>query len=142
MDFRFGGILPDDHVFLNRVRPLVDWTFKFISWLVITSTFGVAAEVTKNAWLWAIYFLGQLLLIFFLQSFFSWLFEMKFARKEGRKPSPAAARTGFGATVRKARTLLIAVFAFLVWIGFQVGMQQSIGRTVDAIAEFQKASRK
>jgi hypothetical protein len=42
MDFRFGGELPDDHVFMSRVRPLVDWTFKFISWLVITATFGVA----------------------------------------------------------------------------------------------------
>jgi hypothetical protein len=142
MDFRFGGELPDEHVFLSRVRPLVDWTFKFISWLIITATLGVAAEVTKNAWLWAIYFLGQLLLIFFLQSFFNWLFTMKFPRRAGRKSSPVAVRTGLRAMMRKVRTLLIAVFAFFVWAGFQVGMQQAIGRTVDAIAEFQKAGRK
>ena len=39
MDFRFGGEL-DDHEFMSRVRPLVDWTFKFISWLIITATLG------------------------------------------------------------------------------------------------------
>jgi hypothetical protein len=141
MNFRFGGELPDGHVFLSRVRPLVDWTFKLISWLIITATLGVAAEVTKNAWLWAIYFLAQLLLIFFLQSFFSWLFAMKFPGRAKRK-STVAVRTGAWAMLRKVRTLLIAVFAFLVWASFQVGMQQAIGRTVDAIAEFQKMGRK
>jgi hypothetical protein len=40
MKFRFGAELPDDHVFLSRVRSLVDWTFKFVSWLVITATLG------------------------------------------------------------------------------------------------------
>lgn len=69
MDFRFGGELPDDHVFLTRTRSLVDWTFKFISWLAVTATFGVAAEVTGNKWLWGVYILSHLLLIFFLRRF-------------------------------------------------------------------------
>jgi hypothetical protein len=142
MDFRFGGELPDDHVFLSRVRSIVDWSFKFISWLAITATLGAAAEVTKNGWLWAIYFLCQLLLIFFLQAFFSWLFAMKFPRWSRQKATPEAARNRFWAILRRARTILIAVFAFLVWAAFQLGMQQAIGRSVDAIAEFQKAGRR
>jgi hypothetical protein len=142
MDFRFGGELPDDHVFLTRIRSLVDWSFKFISWLVITATLGVAAEATKSPWLWALYFLSQLLLLFFLQVFFSWLFAMKFPRWARQRSLPGAARNRFWVTLRKARTIIIAVFAFFVWATFQLGMQQAIGRTVDAIAEFQKAARK
>lgn len=141
MDFRFGGELPDDHVFLNRIRSLVDWTFKFISWLLVAATIGVAAEVTKNPWLWGIHYLCLLLLLFFLQAFFSWLFTMKFPGKARPKSAPAPARTGHWAIVRKARTIVVAIFAFLVWACFQLGMQQAIGRTVDAIAEFQKTGR-
>jgi hypothetical protein len=29
------GKLPEHHPFLLVVRPLTDWTFKFIGWLVI-----------------------------------------------------------------------------------------------------------
>jgi hypothetical protein len=141
MDFRFGGELPDDHVFLDRVRPLIDWSFKFISWLIITATLGVAAQITKNLWLWGLYFLCHGLLIFFLQAFFSWLFTMKFPGRSSRK-EPSRPRQGFWAWMYKVRQTLITIFALLVWACFQLGMQQAIGRTVDAIAEFQKMNRK
>ncbi|MBT1516250.1 hypothetical protein KIP88_37990 [Bradyrhizobium sp. SRL28] len=141
MHFRFGGELPDDHPFLERFRSLVDWSFKFISWLIITATLGVAAQVTKDPWLYGLYFLCHVLLIFFLQAFFSWLFTMKIPGGRSRK-EPAAPRRGWWAWMHKARRMLIAIFAFLVWGCFQLGMQQAIGRTVDAIAEFQKTNRK
>ena len=141
MDFRFGGELPDDHVYLNRIRPIVDWSFKFISWIAVTATLGVAADVTSSKWLWGMYCFCQLMLIMFLQTFFSWLFEMKFPRGAAAKPRPVVVRTGFKLQVYKARTVFIAVFAFLVWNGFQLGMQQAIGRAVMAIEEFQKAGR-
>lgn len=141
MDFRFGGVLPDDHVFLTRIRSLVDWSFKFVSWLIITGTLGVAAHATNNAWLWGLYVICQLLLIFFLQTFFDWLFEMKFPRREGRKENallPSRAWTW----VHKSKRILIAIFAFVVWASFQVAMQQAIGRTVDAVSEYQRTIRK
>ncbi|MDE5458593.1 hypothetical protein GWE18_38625 [Bradyrhizobium sp. CSA112] len=142
MDFRFGGELPDDHVFLDRIRSIVDWSFKFISWLIITATLGVAAHATKNLWLWGLYFLCQGLLIVFLQTFFSWLFSMKFPGSKGSRNKNAAARQGFWIWVHKARRILIAILALAVWLGFQLAMQQAIGHTVDAIAEFQKTIRK
>ena len=141
MDFRFGGELPDDHVYLNRVRPIVDWSFKFISWIAITATLGVAADVTSNKWLWGMYAICQLLLFWFLQTFFSWLFTMKFPRKAAAKPRAEVARTGIKLWVYKARTILIAVLAFFVWTCFQVAMQQAIARAVTAVEDFQKSGR-
>lgn len=138
MDFRFGGELPDDHVFLTRIRPLVDWTFKLFSWLLVTSTFGIAAEVTKSPWLWAIYGLSQLFILLFLQSFFDWVFTMKFPKWSKKKPAAPPA-VGWRKYVRSIRRAAIAIFAFLIWTAFQIGMQQAIGRTVDAIAQFQKS---
>jgi len=32
------GTLPDDHSFLRIMRPLTDWVFKFISWMIIGAT--------------------------------------------------------------------------------------------------------
>jgi hypothetical protein len=112
-----------------------------LGWLSLRRS-AVAARVTNSPWLWAIYFLCQVLLIFFLQVFFSWLFAMKFPQKVGQKSPAGSVRPGIWAVMRKARTVVIAAFAFFVWAAFQVGMQQVIGRSVDAIAEFQKAGRK
>lgn len=142
MDFRFGGVLPDNHVFLDRVRSIVDWSFKFVSWLIITATLGVAAHATKNVWLWGLYFICQGLLVFFLQSFFSWLFSMEFPGIKRSQEEAAVVRQGFWAWMHKAKRSLVAVLAFVVWLGFNLAMQQAIGRTVDAIAEFQKTIRK
>lgn len=141
MDFRFGGDLPDDHVFRTRIRHLVDWCFKFVSWLGVTATFGVAAEITNNRWLWGIYIFCHILLIFFLQSFFSWMFAMQFSKKRQQRTTSKVPASGFGRWMIKFRTITISVFAFLVWVGFQVAIQNAIGHTVEAIGEFQKSGR-
>ena len=102
MNFRLGGELPDDHVFFSVIRPLVEGVFKFVSWLIITATLGVVAGLTRNIWLWAMYGACHLLLIFFLQTFFNWLFLMRFPGRPGRKQK-LIPPVGFGRWLYKAR---------------------------------------
>lgn len=142
MDFRFGGELPDDHVFLTRIRSLVDWSFKFVSWLIITGTLGVAAHATSNTWLWSLYGLCQLLLFLFLQTFFDWLFKMKFPGRKSARPERLAPRSRVWIWIHKFQRALIAIFAFVLWAGFQLAMQQAISRTVDAVSDYQRTIRK
>ena len=50
MKLRFGEF-PEDHHFISLTRPLVEWTFKFLGWLLLTSTIQFAYLKTGNQFL-------------------------------------------------------------------------------------------
>jgi hypothetical protein len=138
MQFKFGEF-PDDHGFLFSVRPLVDWSFKLISWLGITATFEIAAKLTGSPYLWTIYVIAHLLVLLFLYSFIDWLWQIKLPRQAPKK-LPAVATTSSRAKrwIHKGRILVVVVLSVVVWGSLMGVMQIVVDQTVSAIVEFQK----
>ena len=140
MELRFGE-LTDDHVFLTRVRSLVDWSFKLIAWLGICATIQIAAEKTGSVYLWVITIISYFLIFFFLQSFLDWVWHFK----RNAKPNNTRARSRNASTsparwVQSARKWMTFLFAGIVWFGLVYAQQIAVSKTISAIIEFQKSA--
>jgi hypothetical protein len=154
MKLRFGEF-PTHHYFVDLLRPVVDWTFKFIGWLVIVSTFNYAYETTGNPILfyvkWALYLLlGQ-----FVWGFIEWFFEFRFYPRAipGKEILDAVARTPAIVTPRSVaakirvkiwqvtRRLAAVLLSIAITVTALVTVQTAVRKTVDAIVEFQKHGR-
>jgi hypothetical protein len=125
MQFNFGE-LPDEHSFLYGVRPLVDWSFKVITWLGIAATFQIAAEVTNSRYLWAIYIIAYLLVLLFLQSLLSWLFQLKRHRTAPKTICSTTNATRVRRIAAKAGALTRYALGFLIWWVLIFAMQTAV----------------
>jgi hypothetical protein len=130
MEFKFGE-LPDDHVFLTRVRSLVDWTFKLIAWLALCATLQVAAQTTGSPYICGLSILAYLMIFFFCQSFLDWLWHLKrYTKKE--KPTTAPKPPG-----RLKRWSKFAI-AGIVWLLLIQLQQRAVSEAIGALVSFQK----
>jgi hypothetical protein len=76
MKIRFGEF-PEEHHFIQIMRPLVEWTFKFLSWLVIVSTVQFVQERTGSQVLLYLKWLSYLLILGFIGAFVDWILSFK-----------------------------------------------------------------
>ncbi len=132
---------PEDHVFFYSVRPLVDWTFKLIAWLSLTASLQVGAEITGSVYLWILVALSYLLIIFFLQSFFTWLRQVQFTgRLSFLAPKPRIAFTDPAKRFFDKAGDWITKFLVLCLLAFGVNvMHEAVGKIVDEIRISQKS---
>lgn len=76
MKIRFGEF-PEEHHFLQIMRPFADWTFKFFSWLVIISTVQFVQERTGSQVLLYVKWFSYFLILGFVGAFVDWVFSFK-----------------------------------------------------------------
>jgi hypothetical protein len=76
MKIRFGEF-PEEHHFLQIMRPFVEWTFKFFGWLVILSTVQFAQERTGSQVLLYVKWFAYLLILGFTSTFVDWILSFK-----------------------------------------------------------------
>jgi hypothetical protein len=121
---------------------LVDGVFKVIAWLALAATIQVAAEATQSVLLWILCAIAYLMIMFYLQTFVSWL---SHARLNGSASSLRELRPGNNsklAAIRGLSRLGLPVIGVAIWLAVILGMQTTIGKSAQAIVEFQKAPTK
>lgn len=121
-------ILPDEDPFLFPVRPIVENSFKIITWLGIAATFQIAATVTHSWYLWGVCGFAYLLILFYLQSFIDWMWKIRSDR------SPVKVAQGKRSTLGN---FLRRVMGTVIWLALGAGMQNMITNAIAAIVEFQ-----
>jgi hypothetical protein len=122
------GTLPDDHGFLRIMRPLTDWVFKFISWMIIGATLVFAWQKTGSPYIGALALVAVVLPGAFLLSFLNWLLDIDRGPKRTYQ------------TKQRIRSFVVSI-GFILWIAFTVATQVAMQQTVAAIVEFQKTMR-
>jgi hypothetical protein len=136
MEIRFGR-LPDDDHFLLIMRPVTDWVFKFISWLIIGATLVFAWEKTKSPYLAALAVIATVFPGAFLYSFLQWLSKLE---RKGSVRAKAGQPTLQGWRMKLRRGAVIAISG-LVWGTLTIGTQLAVQQTASAMLEFQKTVR-
>lgn len=137
MEIRFGR-LPDDDPFLLIMRPVTDWVFKFVSWLIIGATLVYAWEKTKSPYLAG---LGVIATVFpgaFLYSFLQWLSKLERKGKAGSKAGQPAPPRGWRWKLRRTGVIVVSG---LVWWALTIATQVAVQQTAAAMLEFQKTVR-
>jgi hypothetical protein len=129
------GTLPNHHHFLTIIRPLTDWVFKFISWLVIGATLVLAWEKTRNPYLAGTALVASILPGTFLYSFLQWLSRLERKPKSGAKQTNSLSPQRWR---RRFRTAAIVVASAALWWGFTIATELAVQQTASAILEFQK----
>jgi hypothetical protein len=130
--------LPDDHHFLLIVRPLTDWAFKFISWLIIGATLVFAWEKTHNPYLAGAALVASILPGAFIYSFLEWLSKLERKPKAGAKQAGNPLSQGWR---RKLRGAAVIGLSGIVWSGLTIATQVAVQQTASAMLEFQKTVR-
>src|SRR5436309_644706 len=98
MELRFGKF-PEHHPFLLITRPFVEWSFKYVGWLIIAATIDYARVKTHSVALFILEGLIYLLILGFSTGFVDWMLSFQFnsrkpARKTGRARRGAVAWIG------------------------------------------------
>jgi hypothetical protein len=73
---RFGEFSRDHH-FILITRPFVEWSFKYLGWLALTSTIRVAREKTQSLALLIIEWFAYGLILGFNGAFSDWIASFK-----------------------------------------------------------------
>jgi hypothetical protein len=117
------------------IRPLTDWVFKFISWLIIGATLVFAWEKTRNPYLAGAALVASLLPGAFIYSFLQWLSKLerkpKAGAKQARKQLPQGRR-------RKLRGAAVIALSGIVWSGLTIATQIAVQQTASAMLEFKR----
>jgi hypothetical protein len=129
MELRFGE-LPDDHVFLTRVRSLVDWSFKLIAWLLLCATLQVGAQATGNAYIWTLAILANILIYFFCQSALDWIWHLKRYKQRDERPKETKLLNKFFRWTR-------IIIASVLWFSLIAIQMKAVDEAIDALASFQ-----
>jgi len=132
------GKLPDHHHFLSVMRPLTDWVFKFLSWLIIGATLAFAWEKTRNPYLAGAALVASILPGAFLYGFLDWLSKLERKSKAGAKQAGKPLSQGWQRTVRGATVFALSA---IVWSGLTIATQVAVQQTASAMLEFQKTVR-
>lgn len=85
MKIRFGEF-PEDHHFILITRPFVEWSFKFIGWMILTATIRYAYEKTSSTFLLGMTIFAYLLLLGFVGAFVDWFRSFRFNSALKRQP--------------------------------------------------------
>lgn len=142
MAWRFRHFeLPDDHAFIYSMRGLADGVFKVFGWLALAATFQVAAQTTHSKFLWVICGISYLMIIAYLQTFLSWIGELKF---HGWARPIREYRPGYASKLKLVRGLsriLASAASLLIWLILVMGMQTAVEQSVAAIVDFQTSAK-
>ena len=131
MELRFGA-LPDDHSFPRLVRPLVDWTFKFIAWIGICATLQFAAQATGSRLLWTMTGVAYLLIFCFIAALLDWLRHISPAVAPSKKAgAEARALVWFRKAPRWALVASFVLISVSVLAAIHFGVRQAIATVVD-----------
>lgn len=136
VELRFGN-LPERHPFLEILRPLTDWTFKFIGWMVISATIYIGWERTGNRWLLAAAIITEILPACFVYSFLQWLSALerpKKATNQQAKPERWLRRLW-----SRSRRVVFLVVSFVVWWSCVFAAQLAVQEFATAILDLQKS---
>ncbi len=132
MEIRFGR-LPDNHYFIIITRPLVEWSFKLLSWLLIAATLLLAAEKSGSYVLYGAASLASVLPFAFIYAFLHWLWSIEpYERKQG-----TTARLSWWGKVRK---LAVVTMALALWWTLVFATHLALNQTLLAIVEVQRTA--
>jgi hypothetical protein len=148
MKLRFGEF-PEDHFLPLITRPFVEWTFKFIGWLLLTSTIQFAYEKTGNQFLLYLKWFCYALILAFIGACVDWFLSFKRDGIISGKKIVAAAVAGPAASsgknnwvsksfgrLRKTIIVIVSVVLTLVLVG---ASNIATDKVIEAFIEFQKA---
>jgi hypothetical protein len=126
-------ILPDEDPFLYPVRPIVENSFKLITWFGVAATLQIAASATGSWYLWGICGFAYLLILLYLQAFLDWFWKIRSDRSLNIKASVSTA-SGMVSFFRK---ILRRVLGTVIWLTLMVTTQHVVTRAIAAIIAFQ-----
>ena len=126
------GKLPDGHPFITIIRPVTDWVFKFISWLVIAATLALAWQKTRNPFLAGAALVANVLPGAFIYSLLAWLA----ALDRGKTSQKRENAKGWWKRLRGAS---VAAASLGLWVVLTLATQVAVQQTAAAILEFQKS---
>lgn len=134
--------LPDEDPFLYPVRPLVENSFKLITWLGVAATFQIAASATGSSYLWVVCGFAYLLILLYLQAFLDWFWKIRSDRSLKKSAAKASTPAGPIPLFQKMGILLRRVLGTVIWLALMVTMQNVVTSAIAAIIVFQtKISR-
>jgi hypothetical protein len=137
------GTLPSHHHFLLIIRPLTDWVFKFITWLIIAATLWLGWERTGNWYLLTAAAITGLLPGAFIYSLLQWLSKLERPKKPG-VPGPGSfiRVTKLQRLWMKCRAWIVATASLVAWWMLMLASQAAVSHVAFAILELQKSTMK
>jgi uncharacterized membrane protein len=142
------GELPEHHDFLLITRPVTEWTFKVVGWILIVSTIKYAYDKTGNEIIFVVYLILFLFLLSFFGGFVRWLLSFRlhrtvtgeaFAggnlRNSPERTAPEKKTTALWAHARNLFAYMLAL-VFMIFVFFV--MNVAVEKAIDAFIEAQK----
>jgi hypothetical protein len=156
MKIRFGEF-PEEHHFLQIMRPFVEWTFKFFGWLVIISTVQFAQERTGSQVLLYVKWFSYLLILGFIGAFVDWILSFKkcktisgaklieIATASVKPDAEATAGTRskklFWRVWHKLRGIFVALISLSLTVLFVGAANIATDRIISSLVEFQQRAK-
>jgi len=156
MKIRFGEF-PEEHHFLQIMRPFVEWMFKFFGWLVIISTVQFVQERTGSVVLFYVKWFSYFLILGFLGAFVDWVFSFRRYRTISGKRLAGIAMAGtnvdanetVGVRVRKflarvslkAQRVLVVLISLCLTVLFLGTANIVTDKIISALVEFQHQTK-
>jgi hypothetical protein len=153
MKIRFGEF-PEEHHFLQIMRPFVEWTFKFFGWLVIVSTVQFAQERTGSQVLLYVKWLSYLLILGFIGTFVDWILSFKRYRaisgaglasvagiKRDAQTSSIRSKNRFWRVLLKLRTIFVGLISLSLTVLFVAAANTATEKIINALVEFHQRAK-
>jgi hypothetical protein len=156
MKIRFGEF-PEEHHFLQIMRPFADWTFKFFGWLVIIATVQFAQERTGSQVLLYVKWLSYLLILGFIGAFVDWVLSFKrykaisgaklveiataSARPDAEATAGVKSRKRLWRVWLKVRSIFVALISLSLTVLFVGAANVATDKIISSLVELQQRAK-